>query len=259
MRYFIELAYKGTDYHGWQVQPNAVTIQSVLEDALATILRRKTSLTGAGRTDSGVHASYFTAHFDIPTDPGRDIVFRLNGYLPLTIRVFRVLKVPARAHARFDALSRTYRYVIHTTKHPFVCGLSTYSPKVPDLQILNEASAFLKTCIDFTTFSKLHSNNKTNLCRIDQAYWEHHKSFIVFTITADRFLRNMVRSLTGTLLDTGRSKISIDAFKEIVKSRDRSRASSSAPPEGLYLTDIRYPEQYGMLNTGRDEILPFAW
>ncbi len=259
MRYFIELSYRGTNYHGWQIQPNASTVQSMLENALAVILRSKVSLTGAGRTDKGVHASYYTAHFDTGKRLTETLVHRLNGYLPFDIHILRILQVPDYAHARFDALSRTYRYIITTKKHPFLRELCTFIPHQPDLNLMNEASAFLLTCSDFTSFSKLHSNNLTNLCRIDALTWIMHGDFILFTITADRFLRNMVRSLTGTLLNVGRGKISMEEFRDITLSMDRSRAGTSAPAEGLYLTDISYPEMYGLFNPGKDELLPFAW
>ncbi len=259
MRFFIELSYRGTNYHGWQVQPNADTVQFRLEEALSTILRKKVSLTGAGRTDTGVHASYFTAHFDEEKAMTEYFIRRLNGFLPHDIRVFRICRVPDNAHARFDALSRTYRYLIVPEKHPFTKNLTAFIPGKQDLALLNEASSYLLSCKDFAAFSKLHSNNKTTICRIDYVSWVRYREFLIFTITADRFLRNMVRSLVGTLLEAGRGKISLQEFREIVLSRDRSNAGTSAPAEGLYLTDIRYPENYGLNNPGKDELLPFAW
>ena len=259
MRYFIELAYRGTNYHGWQAQPNATSVQSMIEEALNAILRKQISVTGAGRTDAGVHASYFTLHFDIEKPVSESLTYKLNSFLPNDILILRILEVPDKAHARFDALSRTYRYVLTAKKHPFASGLSTFIPRLPDTAILNEASAFLLTCNDFSTFSKLHSNNKTNICRIDKAVWTNYKDFLIFTITADRFLRNMVRSLTGTLLNVGWGKLNPDAFGETVISKDRSKAGTSAPAEGLYLTDITYPQPLGLINPGKDELLPFAW
>ncbi len=259
MRFFIELSYKGTNYHGWQAQANAGSIQQKTEEAFFTVMRNRIRLTGAGRTDTGVHASYYTAHFDAGKPILPTLAYKLNRVLPPDINIYNITQVPEDSHARFDALSRTYRYVLTSRKHPFARELAAFLPKLPDPGILNHASAMLKGCHDFTTFSKLHSNNKTNMCRIDDATWVTRKDFLIFTITADRFLRNMVRSITGTLLDAGRGKISVEEFGLIFHGCDRSRAATSAPPEGLYLTDIRYPETYGLCNRGKDEILPFAW
>ncbi|HYW95506.1 MAG TPA: tRNA pseudouridine(38-40) synthase TruA, partial [Bacteroidales bacterium] len=229
MRYFIELAYRGTNYHGWQIQPNAVTVQSKLEEALSVILREDISVIGAGRTDTGVHASYFVAHFDTKKPVNDEMVYKLNGYLPPDITVYDVRCVSKDAHARFDALSRTYRYLIVQKKHPFAKGLTTFIPYEINVDRLNEASTMLLNFSDFTTFSKLHSTNKTNLCRIDAATWTTNKGFLIFTITADRFLRNMVRSVVGTLLEAGRGKITPGEFSAIIESRDRSGAGTSAP------------------------------
>lgn len=243
-RYFIQLSYKGTHYHGWQIQPNAVSVQEVLTRALSTILREEVEVTGAGRTDTGVHASFFIAHFESTTYKNlqheKKIVFKLNSFLPQDIAIQKILKVNKEAHARFDATSRTYHYYIHQQKDPFLTELSYYFPHKLDLELMNKACELLYQFTDFTSFSKLHTDVKTNNCIIKNAVWkqDHHK--LIFEITADRFLRNMVRAIVGTLIDVGKSKISLNDFIEIIESKNRAAAGVSAPAHGLFLTNIEY-------------------
>ena len=247
-RYFIELAYKGTNFHGWQIQPNAVSVQEILERALSVITREAIAVIGAGRTDTGVHASYFVAHFDsskLNLDHP-DWVYKLNSFLGLDVAVFCITKVDAEAHARFDAASRTYQYRLNLIKDPFSIETSWYFFRQPDLLKMNEASKILFEYTDFTSFSKLHTDVKTNNCIIYLAEWSRlgsqTGSDVVFTIKADRFLRNMVRALVGTILEIGIGKIDLDAFRKIIEQKDRGAAGLSVPAHGLFLTDIEYPE-----------------
>lgn len=257
-RYFIEFAFRGMEFHGWQVQPNAVTVQEVMEKAISDILRTTISLTGAGRTDTGVHASYFVAHFDcdIPFKPDK-LSFKLNGYLGKDITIFRILEAPPEAHARFDAISRSYKYLVLRKKHSFLHEYSFLYQREPDLGRMNEAADIIKRTEDFSSFAKLHSDNKTNICTISKALWEEKDNYLVFTITADRFLRNMVRSISATILDVGKKKITLDEFRDIIHSRNNQMASASAPAQGLFLWDIEYPGHYGLVNPGKENFLPF--
>jgi tRNA pseudouridine38-40 synthase len=244
-RYFIYLSYKGTAYHGWQVQPNSITIQKILEEALSTILSEKISTTGAGRTDTGVHAKVFCAHFDsASTDltARKNLIYRLNRYLPRDISISRIVKVDPEAHARFSALSRTYRYNITKIKDPFWEESSWFIHGKTDINAMNEVCGLLLNYSDFTSFSRLHSDNKTNICRIFYAVWEEADDRLVFTIKADRFLRNMVRALVGTMVEVGTGKMNLQQFREIIEARDRCKAGKSAPAKGLFLIDIEYPE-----------------
>jgi tRNA pseudouridine38-40 synthase len=243
-RYFIELAYKGKNFHGWQIQPNAVSVQGSLEDALLTITRETISVTGAGRTDSGVHASYFVAHFDsekLNLDHP-DFAHKLNSFLGNDIVIFGVSKVSPEAHARFDAISRTYQYHLNLRKDPFALETSWYFFIRPDIERMNEASRVLFEYTDFTSFSKLHTDVKTNNCKIYCAEWTQEGPDIVFTVRADRFLRNMVRALVGTILEVGIGKIDLTQFRKIIEQKDRGAAGLSVPAHGLFLTDIQYPE-----------------
>ncbi len=243
-RYFIELAYKGANFHGWQFQPNAVTVQECLEKALSVITRESIAVTGAGRTDTGVHASYFVAHFDASKTnlDHPDWVYKLNSFLGSDIVVFYISKVHPEAHARFDAASRTYQYHLNLIKDPFVIETSWYFFRQPDLVKMNEASKILFEYTDFTSFSKLHTDVKTNNCTIYQAEWTQYGSDVVFTVKADRFLRNMVRALVGTILEVGLGKIDLNAFRRIIEQKDRGAAGLSVPAHGLFLTDVEYPE-----------------
>ena len=243
LRYFIDLAYDGTAYHGWQVQPNGNSVQEELQRALSTLLRREVEVVGAGRTDAGVHAEHMTAHFDhdFPLDTART-ADKLNRLLPPDISVYGVRPVKADAHARFDALWRTYRYYITTAKSPFSRGYRYRLFHQPDFERMNEAAATLFLYRDFTSFSKLHTDVKTNNCRIMQAQWTQvDNDTWVFTIQADRFLRNQVRAIVGTLLEVGRGKLSVEGFRRIIEQKDRCQAGTSVPGQALFLVDVGYP------------------
>lgn len=246
MRYFIFISYKGTSYHGWQVQPNSVTVQKILDDALSTILEERIATTGAGRTDTGVHALVFCAHFDSPSadlDARKNLVYRLNRYLPIDISVTRIRKVIDDANARFSAISRTYKYYISRQKDPFSEDSSWFLHGVIDVELMNEAAKLFSEYEDFTSFSRLHTDVKTNNCRIFEAGWEEAGDKLIFTIRADRFLRNMVRAIVGTMADIGFHKIDLEEFRKIIEAKDRGKASKSAPAKGLFLTAIEYPEK----------------
>lgn len=245
-RYFIFISYKGTSYHGWQIQPNSVTVQKILDEALSVVLNEKISTTGAGRTDAGVHAMIFCAHFDsISPDllTIRNLVFRLNRYLPVDISVNSLRKVVPDANARYSAISRTYKYYISIIKDPFSDNSSWYLHGNIDITTMNEACGMLLHHSDFTSFSRLHSGAKSNICKIYYAKWEKRDNRLVFTIKADRFLRNMVRAIVGTMIEIGFGKIDLKEFEEIILAKDRCKAGKSAPAKGLFLTDIEYPEE----------------
>ena len=245
-RYFIYLAYDGTAYHGWQRQPNGLSVQERIEEALSLLLRRETAITGAGRTDAGVHARLMVAHADLPTllPAPEEWVHRLNRLLPSDIVIYRICPVRADAHSRFDALSRTYHYYIACRKDPFQGRYRwVMDGKRLDIDRMNEAASHLLRYTDFTSFSKLHTDVKTNNCRITRAGWSLTGNDLVFEITADRFLRNMVRAIVGTLVDVGRGKLSVADFCAIIEARDRCKAGTSAPGNALFLTDITYPEE----------------
>jgi len=249
-RYFIFISYKGTSYHGWQIQPNSITVQKTLDEALGTILSEKIATTGAGRTDTGVHASVFCAHFESVSPDlvlKKNLIYRLNRYLPKDIAVTRLAKVKPDAHARFSAVSRTYRYNISKTKNPFWDDSSWFIHGKIDINSMNEACGMLLNFSDFTSFSKLHSDTKTNNCRIFYAVWEEADDRLIFTIKADRFLRNMVRAIVGTMVETGTGKITLKEFEEIIVAKDRCRAGKSAPAKGLFLVGIEYPEDLFLL------------
>lgn len=244
-RYFIYLSFRGTAYNGWQLQPGKHTVQGVLAKALSTVLSAHTAVTGAGRTDTGVHASFFCAHFDSSRDDLHEdgpLLYNLNSLLPEDIAVRKIMKVKADGNARFDALSRTYRYTITRVKDPFVSDTAWLLYWPLDLEKLNEASSILLRHSDFTSFSRLHGGNKTNICRVTQAHWCEEPGRLLFTITADRFLRNMVRAIVGTLIPAGRGKLSVADFEAILNGKDRGLAGQSAPAHGLSLTAIEYPE-----------------
>ena len=245
-RYFIFISYRGTSYHGWQIQPNSVTVQKIIDEALSTVLGEIIKTTGAGRTDTGVHALVFCAHFDSEIHDLADkknLVRKLNGYLPKDISVSKLVKVHPDAHARFSAVSRTYKYYISKIKDPFREDSSWYVPGDLDISKMNEGCNILYNHSNFTSFSRLHTDNKTNLCRIIFVKWEESGSQLIFTIKADRFLRNMVRAITGTMVDIGTGKIKISEFESIIMAKDRCKAGKSAPAKGLFLTDIEYPEE----------------
>lgn len=244
MRYFLELRYDGAAYCGWQRQPKQPSVQQTLETGLTTLLREPIEIVGAGRTDTGVNALYYVAHFDVSVpiaDPAL-IVFKLNFLLPGDIAIGSLTPVADGAHARFDAREREYRYFIEPRKNPFSRG-TTWQYHVPlDLSRMNEAAAMLLQYDDFTSFAKLNSNNKTNICHVMHAAWTvDERGVLCFTVRADRFLRNMVRSLVGTLVDVGRGRYSPEEFRAIIEARDLSRSSGGAPAQGLFLSDVRYP------------------
>ena len=243
-RYFIELSYRGTNYHGWQIQENAHSVQAELNKSLSILLKEDITTLGAGRTDTGVHAKYFVAHFDsIRADLSGNpsFLYHLNQILPLDISIKSILSVKPEAHARFDAISRTYNYIICNDKDPFWREFAWMYYGALDIELMQKATQYLSNYSDFTSFSKVGSDNKTSICKIYSAAWEEKDNLLVFTITADRFLRNMVRAIVGTLVDVGRKKISVEYYLKIIEAMDRSLAGSSAPADGLYLTDIEYP------------------
>ncbi|MBQ4914307.1 tRNA pseudouridine(38-40) synthase TruA [Maribacter sp. MMG018] len=242
MRYFVQFSYFGKSYHGWQKQPNALTVQEVLEGVFTKLLRKKIDLVGAGRTDTGVHAKEMYAHFDI--DQITDIpnlIYRVNAFLPDDIAVMNILSVHANAHARFDAEERSYEYLISPRKDPFYKDSAHYIRFPLDLDEMNNAAKLLLGRQDFECFSKSKTDVKTYFCDVKSAIWTKEEGVIVFRITADRFLRNMVRAVVGTLLDVGTGKYPVDNVKSILKSKDRSKAGVSVPAKGLYLTSVKYP------------------
>jgi len=242
MRYFIKLAYKGTNYFGWQYQPDAISVQETLNKALSTLLKTNIDILGAGRTDSGVHAKEMFAHFDYETEiDTQKIVYKLNSFLPKDIAIFDLIKVHDDAHARFDATKRTYEYHIHTKKNAFESDDSWYYSLPLDVEKMNEACKILFEYIDFECFSKTHTDVNTFNCKIFEANWKQNEDKLVFTIAADRFLRNMVRAIVGTMINIGSGKVSLNDFRKIIESKNRSKAGFSVPAHGLYLTKIEYP------------------
>jgi tRNA pseudouridine38-40 synthase len=242
MRYFIHLAYNGANYCGWQTQPNLPTVQLTLEQALTTLLRQPIAIVGCGRTDTGVHASDFYAHFTTDTAiDAEQLAFKLNSFLPEDIAIFEIFGVRDNAHARFDATARTYQYHVSNRRLAFKQGLYSRIYYHPDLNLMNEGAKLLMEYEDFTSFAKLHTQVKTNICHLSMAQWEEREDEWVFTIRSNRFLRNMVRSVTGTLLDVGRGKLTLEGLREIVERKDRCAAGISMPPQGLFLTRVEYP------------------
>lgn len=243
MRYFIKLAYNGADFHGWQVQPHDCSVQEALESALSRVLRVPVAVVGAGRTDAGVNAATMYAHFDVeqPVADCKRLVRSLNSILCRDIAVYSIFPVHDDAHARFDATSRTYKYFVHTSKSPFLYPLSWYCRVKLDYDLMNEAAERMMKYRDFTSFSKLHTDVKTNNCLITHARWEREGDQWVFTVTADRFLRNMVRAIVGTLVEVGTHKITVDQFCDIIEKKDRCKAGMSMPGNALFLWDVTYP------------------
>ena len=255
-RYFIHMAYDGSDYCGWQIQPNEPTVQQVLEHALSTLLNQKIPVSGAGRTDTGVHASHYVAHFDMDVTQEADtqsssetklpsseqFLFKLNRFLPPDVVIYKITAVPDDMHARFSATYRTYHYHISCLKPIYKRNYSHYVYGELDTEAINRCCKVILETTDFTSFAKLHTDVLTNNCTVSHAEWLTEEQGYLFEITADRFLRNMVRSLTGTLLDVGHGKLDLDGFKKIVEAKDRAKAGSSAPAKGLFLVDIGYPK-----------------
>lgn len=244
MRYFIELAYNGKNYHGWQIQPEAITVQGVLEKALSVILREEIQVVGAGRTDAGVHAKQLYVHVDLnEIEDVKKLKFKLNSFLPKDISIQQIRIVNEDAHARFHAVEREYEYYISLEKNPFTEDFAHVLYHTPNMELMNEAANTLLHYKDFQCFSRSNTDVKTYNCDVIKAYWKKEGSQLVFTIAADRFLRNMVRAIVGTLLEVGFQKISLQDFEDIIKSKDRKKAGTSAPAKGLYLTKVIYPEE----------------
>lgn len=242
-RYFIHLAYNGSNYCGWQIQPHSPSIQEVLEHCLSLKTGQKISLTGCGRTDTGVHARNYYAHFDVETPLAdcQDLVYRLNVFLPPDIVLYKIWEVPADLHARFDAVSRTYQYYISRQKNPFHQQDAYYLYGSLDIEKMQQAANLLYDYLDFTSFSKLHTQVKTNDCKIMEARWYEQDGLLVFRIRADRFLRNMVRAIVGTLLEVGKGRMTLEQFREVVEKRNRCSAGESAPAHALFLEAVEYP------------------
>lgn len=249
-RYFIRLAYKGTAYQGWQVQSHTpLTVQHQLNEKMSMILREPVECVGCGRTDSGVHARDFFAHFDATSElllKPEELVYHLNCVLPKDIAVKSIHLMPENAHARFDAVSRTYEYHLLMGKDAFNDHQAWEVREFPNIRLMNTAADFLTSCEDFAAFCKAGSDQKSTKCRLTEAWWMQHGNYAVFTITADRFLRNMVRAIVGTLMDVGKGKMTLDDVRDVVASGDRSEAGQSVPAHGLYLTRIVYPDHYGV-------------
>ena len=256
MRYFITLSYDGTRYHGWQIQPNGISVQETLQRCLSTLLRQTIEVVGAGRTDAGVHAKMMVAHFDVDS-PSREgdegqaglvssldcpqLVYKLNKILPPDIAVQKVEPVEDDMHARFSATSRTYHYFINLRKSPFLKAYSWYVYGNLDFQKMNEAARTLLEYKDFTSFSKVNTDTKTNDCNVTKAVWEElEPGEWRFTVTANRFLRNMVRAIVGTLVEVGRGKMTVEQFRKVIEQRNRCSAGESVPGNALFLVDIRY-------------------
>ena len=243
-RYFIYFAYNGAAYCGWQIQPNGLSVQEVLTKALSTVLRSDIEITGAGRTDAGVHARCMVAHFDFDGEfpKGFDLVSKLNSFLPNDISVAKIVEVKPYTHARFDAISRRYEYHLVLQKNVF---LNDYAMRIHhplDFEAMNKAAQILYDYTDFTSFSKLHTDVKTNNCKISVAEWTQKAEEWIFIIEADRFLRNMVRAIVGTLLEVGRGKMTSEDFRNVIEAKNRCDAGSSVPAKGLYLVDVNYPK-----------------
>ena len=244
MRYFIEIAFHGAAYAGWQKQPYGITVQSVVEKALYTVFQSEVACVGAGRTDAGVHASFFIAHFDVEEDLDEgQFIFKMNQLLPHDVSVRDVYAVNADAHARFDAVSRTYEYYVTQQKDPFRLDRATYIKKLLSVDLMNQAAEVLMDFTNFKCFSKVHTQVHTYNCSIKKAFWEQKEHLLIFKIQADRFLRNMVRAIVGTLIEVGLRKRSIDELRQVIKSENRSEAGKSMPAHALFLTDIAYPEK----------------
>lgn len=249
-RHFINLSYLGARFHGWQIQPGDISVQQRMEEALSTVLRTPVAVVGAGRTDAGVNASMMMAHADLPlrVDDDTRLVRALNSILGPDIAIRWIHPVHPDAHARFDAVERTYHYYVHRGRTPFASGLSWPAPPALDFERMNLAAAQLLEVEDFTSFAKLHTDTKTNICHVGRALWMPVANMYdptvdqwVFEISADRFLRNMVRAVVGTLVDVGRGKLSPQVFADIIAAHDRCAAGTSMPPGPLFLHDVRYP------------------
>ena len=244
MRYFIEIAYNGKNYFGWQRQPEQISVQQVLEETLSTMLRKEIKIIGAGRTDTGVHAKQLFAHFDFDSIENKDeFFFRINSFLPKDISIKNIFEVKDDAHARFDAVEREYEYIISFEKDPFSEEFAYQINHKPNVELMNEAAKMLLAHKNFQCFSRSKTDVKTYNCTIVKAFWEAKNNTLIFTIAADRFLRNMVRAIVGTLLEVGFGKVSLEKFQKILESKSREEAGASAPAHGLYLTKVAYPKE----------------
>lgn len=244
MRYFIELSYNGKNYHGWQIQPDASSVQETVQKALSTLVREEIDIVGAGRTDAGVHASQIFAHFDIEKAiDTTEIQNRLNAFLPDDIVIEDIIEVKKEAHARFDAVSRSYEYKIWLGRNPFLLDTTwqLYQQKL-SVENMNEVASVLLNYTNFKCFSKSKTDVRTYNCKITEAVWKQNENELTFYITADRFLRNMVRAIVGSLIDVGLGKKTKKDFIKIIESRDRTKAGFSVPAQGLFLTKVAYPK-----------------
>jgi tRNA pseudouridine38-40 synthase len=242
MRYFITLSFDGTAYHGWQIQPHSISVQEELQKALSTLLRMPVEVVGAGRTDTGVHARKMVSHFDINAELDcQQLVYKLNKLLPRDIAVQHVEQVSDDMHARFSAKSRTYHYYVHLGKNPFLRSYSWQLYGNPDFELMNKAAVVLMEYMDFTSFSKVNTDTKTNDCTLTEAHWDRvGEGQWRFTITANRFLRNMVRAIVGTLMEVGRGRMTIEQLRQVIEAKDRCRAGDSVPGNALFLVDVKY-------------------
>jgi len=243
-RYFAEISFKGTRFHGWQIQKNAISVQEVLNEKFSSILREEIQVTGAGRTDTGVHALYYVGHFDsrrenLHTDVS--LLYHINQFLPHDISVYRILPVKNDAHARFSAISRTYEYRICRKKNPFLHEFAWMLHRELNLGAMQMACMYLTGKHDFSSFCKVHSGARTHICVVEEAVWTERDGMLIFRITADRFLRNMVRAIVGTMVEIGKESLSPAEMADIMEARNRSEAGESVPPQGLFLTRIVYP------------------
>lgn len=244
MRYFIEIAYNGKNYFGWQRQPEQISVQQILEETLSTLLRSEIKIIGAGRTDTGVHAKQLFAHFDFDEFGDKnEFLFRINSFLPKDISIKNIFQVKDDAHARFDAVEREYEYIISLEKDPFLQDFAYQINYKPNVDLMNEAAKMLLSHKDFQCFSRSKTDVKTYNCTIVKAFWEAKNNRLIFTIAADRFLRNMVRAIVGTLMDVSFGKVSLEEFQKILESKSREEAGASAPAHGLYLTKVVYPKE----------------
>lgn len=243
MRYFIRLSYNGKNYKGWQRQPKAPSVQEEVENALSLLLRTEIAIVGAGRTDTGVHARDYFAHFDLDTPLPKNLVNKLNSFLPKEIAIKDIFPVKDDAHARFDAISRTYQYFISLEKDPFLYEQHYYVYQSLDLIQMNKACEILLRHTDFQCFSKVNTDVKTYICHLTEAYWRQEGGLLIFRITADRFLRNMVRAIVGTLLEVGTGKMTLEGFEQVLLSKNRSNAGYSVPGHALFLEEVLYSDQ----------------
>lgn len=250
MRYFIKLAFNGTPFFGWQIQPEQISVQEVLENAFSLLLKQKIDITGCGRTDTGVHAKEYFAHFDyheeIHPESLKKLIHQLNSFLPQEIVIYAIFSVPEDAHARFDATFRTYRYYINLEKDPFTSPFAYRVFEHLDIDLMNEAAKLLLSNTDFTSFSKVHTQVNNFNCSVTDAFWIMKNGQLIFEITANRFLRNMVRAIVGTLLLVGKGKLTVEGFQNIIDQKDRCKAGTSVPAHALFLEKIRYNERLKM-------------